>query len=86
MCLIRRGTKQLTEAPAVVFFFGGGWNGGTPKQFLRASEFLSLIAAFVAFSAEYRVKSRNKTTPFECVQDGKSAIRWVRYARERTRY
>ena len=32
----------------------------------------------VAFSAEYRVKSRNRTTPFACVKDGKSAIRWVR--------
>ena len=32
----------------------------------------------VAITAEYRVKSRNKTTPFECVKDGKSAIRWVR--------
>ena len=29
-------------------------------------------------SAEYRVKSRNQTTPKECVEDGKSAIRWVR--------
>jgi acetyl esterase/lipase len=32
----------------------------------------------VAMSAEYRVKSRNQTTPKECVEDGKSAIRWVR--------
>ena len=32
----------------------------------------------VAISADYRVKSRNQTTPFECVKDGKSAIRWVR--------
>ena len=32
----------------------------------------------VAISAEYRVKSRNETTPFECVKDGKSALRWVR--------
>jgi acetyl esterase/lipase len=32
----------------------------------------------VAFAADYRVKSRNQTTPFECVLDGKSAIRWVR--------
>ncbi len=32
----------------------------------------------MCFSAEYRVKSRNKTTPFECVKDGKSAIRYVR--------
>jgi len=32
----------------------------------------------VAISAEYRVRSRNKTTPFEAVEDAKSAIRWVR--------
>jgi acetyl esterase/lipase len=32
----------------------------------------------VAVSAEYRVKNRHGTTPYECVKDGKSAIRWVR--------
>ncbi len=29
-------------------------------------------------SAEYRIKSRNNTTPRECVKDGKSAVRWIR--------
>jgi dienelactone hydrolase len=32
----------------------------------------------VAMSAEYRVKSRNNTSPRECLKDGKSAIRWIR--------
>jgi len=32
----------------------------------------------VAISAEYRVKSRHQATPFDCVEDGKSALRWVR--------
>jgi dienelactone hydrolase len=32
----------------------------------------------MAISAEYRVKNTHGTTPFECVADGKSAIRWVR--------
>ena len=32
----------------------------------------------VAISAEYRVSSRHGTLPFECVTDGKSAIRWIR--------
>ena len=32
----------------------------------------------VAMTADYRVRSRNKTTPFECVADGKSAVRWIR--------
>ncbi len=69
--------KATDSRPAIVFFFGGGWNGGTPSQFYPHSAHLAELGV-VAFSAEYRVKSRNKTTPFECVKDGKSAIRWVR--------
>lgn len=63
--------------PAVVFFFGGGWSGGDPKQFYQQARDMA-DQGLLAFSAEYRVKSRNKTSPFECVKDAKSAIRWVR--------
>jgi len=72
---LRRDTKELS--PAIVFFFGGGWVGGTPKQFYHQCEHFSSLG-MVAISAEYRVKNRHGTTPFECVADGKSAIRWVR--------
>ena len=71
------GHKDSDRKPAIVFFFGGGWNGGNPKQFEPHCQYLSQ-RGMVAITAEYRVKSRNKTTPFECVKDGKSAIRWVR--------
>ncbi|MEP3477795.1 MAG: alpha/beta hydrolase [Fuerstiella sp.] len=71
------GFQVTDKRPAIVFFFGGGWNGGDPKQFYQQADFFAR-QGFVAFSADYRVKSRNKTTPFECVKDGKSAIRWVR--------
>jgi len=63
--------------PAIVFFFGGGWVGGSPKQFYPQCEYLS-NRGMVAMAAEYRVKSRHNTTPFECVMDGKSALRWLR--------
>ena len=63
--------------PAIVFFFGGGWVGGTPTQFYPQCEHLSK-RGMVAISAEYRVKSRHKATPFDCVEDGKSALRWIR--------
>jgi len=63
--------------PAIVFFFGGGWTGGTPLQFYPQSEYLAK-RGMVAISAEYRVKSRNGTSPLECVKDGNSAVRWVR--------
>lgn len=65
------------QAPAIVFFFGGGWTGGTPTQFYEQARTLANLG-MVAISAEYRIKKTHKTTPFECVQDGKSAIRWVR--------
>ena len=62
---------------AIVFFFGGGWNGGNPSQFYPHCRHLA-DQGMVAMAADYRVKSRNDTSPFECVQDGKSALRWVR--------
>ncbi len=63
--------------PAVVFFFGGGWVGGTPTQFEPHARYLA-SRGMVAMVADYRVKSRHGTTPFECVADGKSAVRWIR--------
>lgn len=71
------GHQGTDKRPAIVFFFGGGWSGGNPKQFYQQAHFFAR-RGLVAFSAEYRVRGRNKTTPFECVKDGKSAIRWVR--------
>jgi len=65
------------KLPAVVFFFGGGWVGGSSKQFQPHCEYLA-SRGMVAISADYRVKSRQGTTPFDCVRDGKSAVRWIR--------
>lgn len=62
---------------AIVFFFGGGWVAGTPKQFYQQSAYLA-SRGMLAISAEYRIKNEHGTTPFDCVEDGKSAIRWVR--------
>lgn len=71
------GFKTTDLRPAIVFFFGGGWSGGDTKQFYQQARALA-DQGMMAFSADYRVGNRNKTTPFECVKDGKSAIRWVR--------
>ena len=68
--------SKRKDRPAIVFFFGGGWNGGDPSQFYPHCRHLSELG-FVAMSAEYRVKSRNKTTPFDAVADAKAAVRWV---------
>ena len=70
------------KAPAIVFFFGGGWNGGTPAHLEPQGRYLAQ-RGMVVFLADYRVNKRQGTTPRECVADGKSAIRWVRTNAER---
>jgi acetyl esterase len=69
--------KSTDSRAAIVFFFGGGWTGGTPEQFYPHCKYLA-SRGMVAMSAEYRVKSCHGVTPFECVTDGKSAVRWIR--------
>ncbi len=65
------------KRPAIVFFFGGGWVGGSPTQFYPHSRYFS-SRGMVAISAQYRTKNSHGTSPFACIADGKSAIRWVR--------
>jgi len=65
------------ERPAIVFFFGGGWRSGTVEQFRPQAEYLA-SRGMVAARADYRVKSRHNVTPDKCVEDCKSAVRWLR--------
>ena len=71
------GHKKSDKRPAVVFFFGGGWRAGTPGQFEMQCKYLT-SRGMVAMTADYRVSSRNGTKATACVEDGKSAVRWIR--------
>lgn len=64
-------------APAIVFFFGGGWVGGSPNQFTEQARHFA-DRGFVCILTDYRVKSRDDSTPFDSVRDARSALRWVR--------
>lgn len=69
--------KAGDKRPAIVFFFGGGWAQGTPEQFSKQAAYLAK-RGMVAARADYRVKSRHQVTPDACVEDAKSAVRWLR--------
>jgi acetyl esterase len=71
------GFDASKKYPAIVFFFGGGWVGGNIGQFQKQAVYFA-SRGMVTILADYRVASRHHTTPFECVADGKSAIRYVR--------
>lgn len=63
--------------PAIVFFFGGGWNEGSVKQFEPHAKYFAQ-RGLVCFLVDYRVKKKHQTTPFESLKDAKSAIRFIR--------
>jgi acetyl esterase len=65
------------KKPAIVFFFGGGWNGGSPAQFENQARHFAK-RGMIAITADYRVKSRHGVQVVECVKDAKAAIAWVR--------
>ena len=69
--------QNSDRRPAAVFFFGGGWSGGSVAQFAHHCRYLT-SRGMIAMVADYRVSQRHGTTPFECVKDGKSVLRWVR--------
>lgn len=71
------GHKGSDRRPAIVFFFGGGWTSGSPKQFEQQCKHLA-SRGMVAITADYRVASRHQAKVADCVRDAKSAIRWVR--------
>ena len=45
------GHKPSDKRSAIVFFFGGGWNSGSPSQFYPHCEHLA-VRGMVALSAE----------------------------------
>jgi len=69
--------KATTPQPAIIFFFGGGWSGGSPKQFIEHSKYLA-ARGMVAIVADYRVSNRHGVKAEKCVSDAKSAIRYLR--------
>ena len=71
------GWKADDKRPAIVFFFGGGWTGGSPKQFESQCRYFA-SRGMIAMAADYRVKSRQDVKPVACVADAKSAVRWIR--------
>jgi acetyl esterase/lipase len=71
------GQRPGDRRPAIVLFFGGGWNQGSIMQFVpQATHFAS--RGMVAIVADYRVRFRHDSTPYQSIADAKSAMRWVR--------
>jgi len=62
--------------PAVVFFHGGAWTKGEPKQFFPQCKTLVKFG-IVCASVEYRTKLKFGTDPKKSVEDAVSAISYI---------
>lgn len=71
--------KRAAEAsdPAIVFFHGGAWHGGSPGQFADQCEYFAK-RGMVAITVEYRLSSKFPVKIDDCVEDAVAAMRWVR--------
>ncbi|CAH8281501.1 acetyl esterase/lipase [Mariniflexile fucanivorans] len=63
--------------PTIIFYFGGGWNGGSITQFEDQAKYFT-SRGMVSVLVDYRVKNKHNTSPFEAVKDAKSAMRYVK--------
>jgi acetyl esterase/lipase len=62
---------------AMVLWSGGGFQLGTAGQFFHQAKHFS-SRGLVAICAEYRGRSRHKILIDSCVEDARSAMRWVK--------
>ena len=73
------------KIPAIIFFHGGGWQGGDLTQFRAACEHFAR-QGLVAVTAGYRMhpkgtpdfSERGESRKRVCITDAKSAIRWLK--------
>lgn len=70
--------KNGKARAAVVLFHGGGWVNGSPASFNTQAQRIAADGA-VAITVQYRLLEKgSKVPPQICVEDAKSAMRWVR--------
>ncbi|MEM1212662.1 MAG: alpha/beta hydrolase [Planctomycetota bacterium] len=71
------GHTPDANAPAILFFFGGGWVRGSHTHFQEQARHLA-DRGLVAVTADYRIQAQHGTTPFDCLTDAINAMRYLR--------
>ena len=65
------------KRPALVFWHGGGFTQGNAGQFYYQADYFAKRGA-VCFRPEYRIRDVDNTLPIYAVEDGISAVRWIK--------
>ena len=65
------------KRPGILFFYGAALRGGRLEQFARQATYLA-SRGMVAARVEIRGWTQHKVMADKCVEDAKSAVRWLR--------
>lgn len=72
------GWQASDRRPVFLAIHGGGWTGGDATRMYPFTDYFAR-QGMVGISVEYRLlKPANGVSVFECVADGRSAVRYVR--------
>jgi acetyl esterase/lipase len=71
------GHKPNDRRGCFMAHHGGGWSNGNAEIYYPFAEYFAKLG-LVGISVEYRLMERDNVTPFECVKDGRSAVRFVK--------
>ena len=70
------GWKKGDRRAALMFFFGGGWTTGTPRNAVGWAKAAAALG-LVGIAPDYRTKTRFGTSPLASVADSRAALRWA---------
>ena len=65
------------KRPAFVYMHGGGWAGGTLNQGMDLLD-AARDSGMVGINVEYRLADAKNVDPARCIEDAKSALRFIR--------
>ena len=65
------------KRPAIIFWHGGGFTQGNAGQFFYQANYFTKRGV-VCFRPEYRLRDTDNTLPVSAVEDGISAVRWIK--------
>ena len=68
--------RKSDRRGAFVWFFGGGWTGGTPLSSASWTQWAAQHG-LVGIAPDYRTRSRFNTSPLESVADARAALHWI---------
>lgn len=69
------------KKPVIVFFHPGGWVSGSPSFFFKKAQAYSSLG-YHTICVQYRLANLKTTTPKDCLNDSKDALRYLKQHKE----